>query len=155
MKMPKTQPKSRLEKTDTDHMEINLQDLKSKENKPAVTFMRIKVKETTPTEKIRTFLDEMKTKDGVVGYILRNTKSATIDLNDPTKLIDYAILSSSAKETGEELSQAFGLGEIEHVVVQGKNVKLLSLTVGENDISVFVEKAVDHDKIYKTLKTIA
>ena len=99
--MPKTQPKSRLERIDTESIEMNVRDLKTKENKPAVTFMRSKVRETTPTEKIRTFLDDMKTKDGVVGYILRNTKSATIDLNDPTKLIDYAILSSSAKETGK------------------------------------------------------
>ena len=152
--MPKTQPKSRLERIDTESIEMNVRDLKTKENKPAVTFMRSKVRETTPTEKIRTFLDDMKTEDGVVGYILRNTKSATIDLNDPTKLIDYAILSSSAKETGKELSQTFGIGEIEHVVVEGKNVKLLSLTIGENDISVFVEKTVDHDKIYKTLITI-
>jgi predicted regulator of Ras-like GTPase activity (Roadblock/LC7/MglB family) len=153
--MPKTQPKSRLEKINAENMEINLEDIKTKENKPAVTFMRSKVKETTPTEKIRTFLDEMKTKDGVVGYILRNTKSATIDLNDPTKLIDYALLSSSAKETGKELSQTFGLGEIEDVVVEGKNVKLLSLTIGENDISVFMDKNVDHTKICKTLCNIA
>lgn len=153
--MPKTQAKSRLEKVNTENVEINLEGLRAKENKPAVVFMRSKVKEVTPTEKIRAFLDEMKTKDGVVGYILRNSKSATIDLNDPTKLIDYAILSSSAKETGKELSQTFGLGEIEHVIVEGKNVKLLSLNLGENDISVFIEKTVDHDKIYKALSNIA
>ena len=96
----------------------------------------------------------MKTNDGIVGYILRNTRAASIDLNDPTKLIDYAILSSSAKEAGQELSQTFDLGEIENVLIDGKNVKLLFLTVGENDISVFMERSVDHTKLCKILSNI-
>lgn len=153
--MPKTQTRSKLEKVNSEDMEIHLENLRTKDNKPQVTFMKSKTKEGTSTEKIRTALDEMKTKDGVVGYILRNTKSATIDLNDPAKIIDYALLSSSAKETGKELSQTFDLGEINHILVEGKNVKLLALTVGENDISVFMEKTVDHNQIYKTLTTIA
>jgi predicted regulator of Ras-like GTPase activity (Roadblock/LC7/MglB family) len=152
--MPKPQPKSKLEKLTPEEIEINLGDLKTKENKPQATFVRSKTREVPP-EKFRTALDEMRVKDGVVGYILRNTKSATVDLNDPAKIIDYAILSSSAKETGRELSQTFDLGEIEHVLVEGKNVKLLSLTIGENDISVFMDKNVDHTKICKTLCNIA
>ena len=153
--MPKTQTKSKLEKINTENMEINLEDLKAKENKLQATLMKSKIKEVASLEKIRTALDEMKTKDGIVGYILRNTKSASIDLNDPTKIIDYAVLSSSARETGKELSQTFDLGEIKHVLVAGKNVKLLSLTIGENDISIFMEKTVDHNEIYKTLCNIA
>lgn len=153
--MPKTQTKSKLEKINTENMEINLEDLKAKENKLQATLMKSKIKEVASLEKIRTALDEMKTKDGIVGYILRNTKSASIDLNDPTKIIDYAVLSSSARETGKELSQTFDLGEIKHVLVAGKNVKLLSLTIGENDISIFMEKNVDHNEIYKTLCNIA
>jgi predicted regulator of Ras-like GTPase activity (Roadblock/LC7/MglB family) len=153
--MAKTQTKSKLEKINTETMEVNLEDLKVKENKPQATLIKNKIKEVAPPEKIRTALDEMKTRDGIVGYILRNTKSASIDLNDPAKIIDYAVLSSSAKETGKELSQTFDLGKIEYVLIEGKNVKLLSLTVGENDISIFTEKNVDHNKIYKTLCNIA
>jgi len=153
--MPKPQPKGRLEKTTSEDIKISLQDLKARENKTQVVFMRNKIKEEAAPERIRAVLDEMKTKDGVVGYILRNMKSAMIDLNDPARLIDYAILSSSAKETGKEFSQTFDLGEIESIVVEGKSVKLLSLTVGENDISVLMEKTVDHEKLYETLSNIS
>ena len=153
--MPKTQIKSKFEKADTEDMEINLEDLKAKENRPQIILMKNKIREVTPPEKIRKALDEMRTKDGIIGYILRNARSGAVDLNDPAKIIDYAILSSSAKDTGKELSQTFDLGEIEHVLIEGKNVKLLSLTIGENDISVFMEKNVDHNKIYRTLCSVA
>lgn len=153
--MPKPQPKGKLEKISTEDVKVSLQDLKTRENKTQVMFMRSKIKEEAAPERIRALLDEMKTRDGVVGYILKNTKSATIDLNDPARMIDYAILSSSAKEMGKEFSQTFDLGEIENILVEGKNVKLLSLAVGENDISVLMEKTVDHKKIYETLSNIA
>jgi predicted regulator of Ras-like GTPase activity (Roadblock/LC7/MglB family) len=151
--MPKTQPKGKLEKITREDMSISLEDLKPKESKPQVTFVRSRPREITP-ERVRAVLDEMKTNDGIVGYILRNTRAASIDLNDPTKLIDYAILSSSAKETGQELSQTFDLGEIENVLIDGRDVKLLFLTIGENDISVFMERSVDHTKVCKTLSSI-
>ncbi|HML03025.1 MAG TPA: hypothetical protein VK487_06590 [Candidatus Bathyarchaeia archaeon] len=153
--MPKTQPKGKLEKIDTEDIKLGVQDLRAKENRTQVMFVRSKTKEEAPPERIRAVLNEMKTKDGVVGYILRNTKSATIDLNDPARMIDYAILSSSAKEAGEEFSQAFDLGEIENVLLEGKNIKLLSLEVDENDISVLMDKSVDHKKILETLNNIA
>lgn len=107
--------------------------------------------EEATTKDLRLNLESIKAKEGVIGYILRNKKSASIDLKDPTKLIDYAFLSSSALEAGEELAKIFSLGEIKDVVVEGKDVKILSLTVGENKLSIFMEKKVDHNKIYKTL----
>ncbi len=112
----------------------------------------IVTEEATLTNDLRTNLEEIKTWDGVIGYILRNTTSAAIDLNDPTKIIDYAILSSSALEASEELSKLFNLGKIKNIVVEGKETKVLSLTVGENRISIFLEKQVDHEKILKKLQ---
>jgi predicted regulator of Ras-like GTPase activity (Roadblock/LC7/MglB family) len=63
-------------------------------------------------------------------------------------------LSSSAKEAGQELSQTFDLGEIESMLLEGKNTKLLSLAIGENDISVLMEKTVDHNKIYQIARAL-
>jgi predicted regulator of Ras-like GTPase activity (Roadblock/LC7/MglB family) len=102
-------------------------------------------------EKIKQNIDKVKVKEGVIGYILRNSTSASIDLKDPTKIIDYAVLSSSALEASEELSNTFELGNVKHVVVEGNTVKLLSFTVGENKVSVFMEKDVNHNRIYKDL----
>ncbi len=112
-------------------------------------------KEDKPSEgeKIKQKIDKVKAKEGVIGYILRNAKSASIDLKDPARIIDYAVLSSSALEASEELSNTFELGNIKHVVVEGNTVKLLSFTSEENKVSVFMQKKVDHNSIYKDLQS--
>ena len=111
----------------------------------------VTVEETISVNNLRANLDEIKTYDGVVGYILRNSASAAIDLKDPAKLIDYAIISSSALDASEELSKLFDLGAVKDIVVEGKGVKVLSLTVGENRISIFLEKDADCEKILRKL----
>jgi predicted regulator of Ras-like GTPase activity (Roadblock/LC7/MglB family) len=111
----------------------------------------VTVEETVSVNNLRANLEEIKTYDGVIGYILRNSTSAAIELKDPTKLIDYAIFSSSALDAGEELSELFDLGAVKDIVVEGKGVKVLSLTVGENRISIFLEKDADCEKILKKL----
>ncbi len=107
--------------------------------------------EETSTNDLRASLEEVKACDGVIGYILRNSTSAAIDLKDPTKIIDYAILSSSALDASKELSELFNLGVVKEIVVEGKDVKLLSFAVGENKISIFMEKDADHEKILRKL----
>jgi predicted regulator of Ras-like GTPase activity (Roadblock/LC7/MglB family) len=109
--------------------------------------------ETTTTERLKTRLEDIKSINGVIGYILRNAKSAAIDLKDPTKLIEYAVLSSSALDAAEELSELFSLGEVDNILVEGKEVKVLSLTIGENRISLFLEKNADIEKLLKKLHT--
>jgi len=111
----------------------------------------VTVEENISVNNLRANLDEIKTYDGVVGYILRNSTSAAIELKDPTKIIDYAIISSSALDASEELSKLFDLGAVKDIVVEGKGVKVLSLTVGENRISIFLEKDADCEKILKKL----
>ncbi len=101
------------------------------------------------TDKLRASLEELKGYEGVIGYILRNSTSAAIDLKDPSKLIEYAILSSSALEAGEELSETLNLGEVKSILVEGKEVKILSFTVGENKVSIFMERNADLEKVLK------
>jgi predicted regulator of Ras-like GTPase activity (Roadblock/LC7/MglB family) len=109
--------------------------------------------ETTEAEsKLRANLEEIKKCDGVIGYILRNTTSASIDLKDPAKMIDYAILSSTAFDATEEVSDLFELGGVNNIIVNGKNVRMLSLTVEENKISIFMENSADTEKVLEKLK---
>ena len=108
--------------------------------------------EGTDAEKIRANLEKIKSSPEVVGYIFRNTTSAAIDLKDPSKIIDYAIVSSSALDAAEKLSELFNIGTANHIIIQGKDVKMLSLSMGENKLSVFLEKNADHEKILKKLK---
>jgi len=96
-------------------------------------------------------VQEIRKRSDVVGYILKGETKATVDLNDPAKIIEYAMLSSQAFEAANTLSATFRLGDTENVVLEGKNVKVLCLNLGQNNISIFMEKGTDHTGILKAL----
>jgi predicted regulator of Ras-like GTPase activity (Roadblock/LC7/MglB family) len=112
------------------------------------------IERATSENNIRPILEEIKQGDGVIGFILRNTTSATIDLKDPAKVIDYAILSSSAFEASEQLSELFDLGKIKNIAVEGKKAKTLHMSVDKNNISIFMEKNVDTKKILEKMQSL-
>ena len=117
----------------------------------AAVSEHVAVEATTSADNLRTSLEEIETYDGVIGYILRNSTSAAINIKDPTKITDYAVLSSSTFEASKEFSELFGLGDIQNVVIEGKDIKVLSLTVNENKVSVFMEKNADCERILRKL----
>ena len=89
-------------------------------------------------------LVEIRELDGVKGYILRSDTSAVIDLAEPDKIIEYAILSSQISESSCEMAKQFNLVDIESVLVEGKSVKVLCMSKDENKISVFMENTANH-----------
>jgi predicted regulator of Ras-like GTPase activity (Roadblock/LC7/MglB family) len=104
------------------------------------------------TEILQEKLQKIKEQEGIIGYILRNSKSASIDLNDPTKIIDYAVLSSTAIDTGNDMTETLQLGEVDTIVLETEETKLLSMKTNDHNLSIFMEKTVDHDKLFKRLK---
>ena len=100
---------------------------------------------------LRFNLESIRSEEGVIGYISRNSKSASVDINDPTKIIEYAMLSAESLETGEVASEIFKLGSINSVVTEGNDVKVLSLVIGDQRLSIFMDRKVDHNKISKEL----
>ena len=107
--------------------------------------------ETKQVENLRENLEKIKALEGVIGYILRGSTSASVDLKDSTKIIEYAALSSTALEAGEEISKTFDLGEIDTIILEGKDAKILSLTIGDHRLSIFMDKNIDHNAICKEL----
>lgn len=118
--------------------------------------MLVKKSETNDTEndaeKMQEKLQEIKDQEGIIGYILRSPKSASIDLKDPTKIIEYAILSSTAFDVGHDITEALQMGEVDTIVVESEETKLLSMNINNQRLSLFMKKSVDHDKLYKNLK---
>jgi len=110
-----------------------------------------KVEEKAEIADLRAALESIKSKEGVIGYIIRGPTSASVDINDPSKIIDYAALSAEAHESSENLSDTFGLGKIGSIVLEGKSIKVLSLGRGQQRISIFMEKNVDHNAVYKEI----
>lgn len=103
---------------------------------------------------LRANLEEIRNYDGIVGYILKNTNSASIDLKDPAKIIDYAILSSTTFDSTEELSKLFNLEGIKDITINGKNLKMISLTIENNRISIFLENSSDSDRVLQRIQMV-
>lgn len=110
-----------------------------------------KNKSQKQNETLHLKLQNIKTEKEIIGYIIRDAKSASVDIKDPTKIIDYALLASTLHDSGESMISAFELGKVNNIVVEGKDVKVLTLTIDDNRISIFMNKNVNHNTIYKDL----
>jgi predicted regulator of Ras-like GTPase activity (Roadblock/LC7/MglB family) len=96
-------------------------------------------------------LAEIRKLKGVIGYILRSNTSAIIDINEQDKITEYAVLSSQMREYALEMTKQFRLGDKESLLVEGKNVKVLCMDLGENSIDVFMSKSTAHARIIKRI----
>jgi len=85
-------------------------------------------------------LAEIRKSKGVIGYILRSNSSALVDLSEPEKISKYALLSWQIEDSGQNLAKQFNLGIPESTLVEGAEVKVLCISIGENRLSVFMEK---------------
>ena len=104
------------------------------------------------TENLQEKLQEIKDQEGIIGYILRDEKSASIDLKDPKKIIEYAMLSSTAFDVGLNISEDLQMGELEKILLESEETKLLSMNIDDQRLSIFMKKNVNHKKIYKEIK---
>jgi len=110
-----------------------------------------KKKQKRKNNELQERLKNIKTRQGIIGYILRTSRSASIDLKDPTKIIDYAVLSSTTLDAAADLSETFELGETQNILLEGKDAKILLLKVEDQRLSIFMDRNVDHEKIYRDL----
>ena len=94
-------------------------------------------------------IQQIRKRADVVGYILQGDSKATVDLNDPEKMIEYAMLSSQTFEAAKAIAGTFRLGDSESILIEGKDLKVLCLDLGTNKISIFMEKGTDHSGILR------
>jgi len=109
------------------------------------------------SEEDRTYTDltaklaEIRINKGVIGYIIRNTTSATIDLKEPEKTVEYALFSFQVLDSSQEISDLFELGDVSSVLIEGKESNALCLNIEGNKISIFMEKDADAPRILKQI----
>jgi predicted regulator of Ras-like GTPase activity (Roadblock/LC7/MglB family) len=105
------------------------------------------VEEDDAFTSLRANLAEINKHKEVIGYILRNATSAIVDLKNPARLTEYAILTSQTLDSAQEISELFNLGAIESILITGKDTKALCIARGENNAAIFMEKNADHEDI--------
>lgn len=96
-------------------------------------------------------LVETRKTDDVTGYILQSSTSATIDLDDQTKLTDYAMSTSAIIHSSKKIEKIFDVGTVENIIIEGKKTKTLCVIKGENKISVFMQKEANHSDIIQKI----
>ncbi len=99
---------------------------------------------------LRSSLVQINKIPGIKGYILQNTATAVINLQNPAKLVEYALLASQTVDACQEISELFNLATTK-AVVEGSEIKMLCMIVGENKLSIFMEKNVDHTDIFRRI----
>ncbi len=92
-------------------------------------------------------LQEIRKNDDVIGFILRSATRATVFLRDNEEISKYAILSTQLFDSSEQILELFVLGNTEHILIEGKNLKVLCINLGEKMLSIFMEKNADHTEI--------
>jgi predicted regulator of Ras-like GTPase activity (Roadblock/LC7/MglB family) len=105
----------------------------------------------SPFANLSTSLAEIRKLEGIVGYILRSSNSALIDISEPDKIIPYAILSSEMQDFSQRIAENLSLGEPESMLVEGESIKVICMSLGENKIAVFMEKSATHNWIIKRI----
>ena len=96
-------------------------------------------------------LSEIRKLKGVAGYILRSEHLRNNGPSNQEKICEYAILSSQIHLASAEYARQLNLGEVESTLVEGKTLKVLCMCLGENMISVFMEKSATHAWIIKRI----
>ena len=96
-------------------------------------------------------LAEIRKLKGVVGYILRGNTSAMLDLAELDKISQYAALSYQLNESSLDIAKQLNVAEVESVLVEGGSLKVLFMRIGENKISVFMEKSASHSLVIKRI----
>jgi len=114
--------------------------------------MSSKNEDKTEIEEMQEKLQKIKEQEGIIGYILRDKETASIDLKDPKKIIDYAVLSSTAFEAANNLADTLSIGEITEIIVESEEAKVVSINAEKYRLSIFMENTIDHTKLCKSLE---
>ena len=109
-------------------------------------------KQKNAEESLQEKLKAIKDEDGIIGYIVRDEKSASIDLKDPTKIIDYAVLSSTSFDVAQNIAETLQIGEVDKIIVESEETKLMSMKLDNKLLSIFMAQTVDHNKLYEELR---
>jgi predicted regulator of Ras-like GTPase activity (Roadblock/LC7/MglB family) len=130
---------------------------KKKSTQENATPIIVDEDEIATPEEDQTFKDlneklaKIRRNKGVIGYILRNTTSATIDLKEPEKIVEYAIFSSQVLDSSQEISDLLETGDVKNVLIEGKENKVLCMKINGNKISIFMEKDAEDTDIQKQI----
>jgi predicted regulator of Ras-like GTPase activity (Roadblock/LC7/MglB family) len=103
-------------------------------------------------ETVAASLGQIRKLKGITGYILRSDTSAIVDLPEQEKLSSYALFSWQIFDSSLSMVERFNMSGIENVLVEGKHLNVLCMNVGDNKVSIFMDKTANSGWIVKRIK---
>ena len=76
-----------------------------------------------------------------------------LDLAEATKQVSTPFCPIRSSESCPEIAKQLSVAEVESVLVEGRSLKVLFMKIGENKISVFMEKDASQFGIIKRILT--
>ncbi len=113
-------------------------------------FIDAEAQDQNPLD-LRAKLAAIRELEGVTGYILKDATSALLDLDEPEKIVAYAMLSQEAFESYADLSTSFDLGTTESILIECKDAKMLCATVEQSAVTIIMKKEADPDELLKRI----
>jgi predicted regulator of Ras-like GTPase activity (Roadblock/LC7/MglB family) len=102
-------------------------------------------------QKLKAILAQIRKKEGVIGFILKNNVQAVFDVEDIGKLQELSILSSELFSFAEKMLSLCKEKTTKRIMLDGVKMKILGLNIDENYLCVFMDKNVDSDEILRLL----
>ena len=59
----------------------------------------------------------------IIGYILRSKTLATVNLAEPDKIVDYALLTAQTIDHANTMTELFNVGKVESLLLESEKVK--------------------------------
>lgn len=106
--------------------------------------------ETRVFNKLLLILAEIQ-KNNKIRFILRNSTQAFADLNKSTELTQLALLATQLFNSSEKLLSVCDQKVMKSAVLETSRMRILCLSISGNQLSIFMEKNVDSQRIIERL----
>jgi len=102
---------------------------------------------TKDYENLHSILKEIREKNEILGFILKGSAYAAIDLDSNEDLARFAILVSQLANFSKQVLNLHEEDLVRSVVLEGKELKVLCLNIRGNEIGIMMKKSNDDRKI--------
>jgi hypothetical protein len=107
--------------------------------------------ETRVFKKLQPILVEIRKNPNLIGFTMKNSTQAIVDVNKPEELAQLSLLASQLFESSRKLLTACNQRSMKRAVLEGSKMRILCLSIDGNQLSIFMEKTLDCDRIVEQL----
>jgi hypothetical protein len=107
--------------------------------------------ETRVFKKLKLRLSDIRKNNKLMGFTLKNSTQALADVDKPEELTELALLSNQIFCTSAKLLNACNQAAMKSAILEGSKMRILCLSVSGNQLTMFMEKTVNTDRILEKL----